>query len=205
LNRPVELPFFVAIETPGMPNSRRQYLSAFLKVLIMAGLVVAAIPFIASLREGPVETGRHNPWQVEVDLSDLSVDRVKRVDWPGGEVWITRRSPAEIQRIQSAASPPLRDPDSHLSRQPAVANTSFRSLRADIFVFLPRETQRGCHIHSVELEDGRPGFVEPCYGARFDSAGRIFRDSGRPEQRNLPVPPYELLPGNRLRLLQQTR
>lgn len=172
-----------------MPRSSRLILSVLLKLLILAGLLVAALPFLASLGSRPDESPETNPWYVEIDVSDLPAGEIRRIDWPGGEVWIYRRSADEIRRLD-ADTAALRDPG------PAAAGG-----RRALFVFQPRETRRGCQVHLTELADGRPGFAEPCFGARFDSAGRILRDSGHPEQGNLPVPPHEFLTAGRLRLL----
>lgn len=178
----------------------RLYLSVLLKLLIIVGLLGAAIPFIASLRQGTDTPQRENPWQVEIDLADMIPGQIKRLNWPGGEVWIYQRSPEETMLLRSTSTDFLRDPESQASNQPVGIRNSLRSLDASYFVFLPRETRRGCRVHLVELDSGRPGFTEPCYNSRYDSAGRIFRDSGAPEQRNLPVPPYEFTADNRLRL-----
>ena len=175
-----------------MPDSFRLYLSVTLKLLIVAGLLVAALPFLASLRSNPDAARDENPWRVEVDVSGLPAGEIRRVDWPGGEVWIYRRSPAEI-RYLGADTAMLRDPP------PVPAGEA-----GPLFVFLPRETRRGCQVHLIELENGRPGFTEPCFGARFDSAGRILADSGHPGQGNLPVPPHEFVSASRVRLLPPT-
>jgi ubiquinol-cytochrome c reductase iron-sulfur subunit len=179
---------------------RRLYLSVLLKLLIIVGLLGAAIPFIASLLQGTDVPQRENPWRVEIDLADMAPGQIKRLNWPGGEVWIYQRSPEEVKLLQFTSTDFLRDSESIASNQPLAMRNSLRSLHASYFVFLPRETRRGCRVHLIELDSGRPGFTEPCYNGRYDSAGRIFRDSGDPEQRNLPVPPYEFTADNRLRL-----
>lgn len=184
-----------------MFNPRRLYLKVTLKLLLLLGLGLAAIPFIASLRHSDNESlNAGNPWYVEVDLSRLVSGQLHSVPWPGGEVWIYARTQREIQALQTAEAQHLRDPDSHYSQQPAAASNAYRSLQPDYFVFLPRETRRGCQIQQIELQAGITGFTEACYGARFDSAGRIFNDSGQPDQHNLAVPPHEFIAANRLRL-----
>jgi ubiquinol-cytochrome c reductase iron-sulfur subunit len=142
-----------------------------------------------------------NPWYVEVDLSRLVPGQLQSVPWPGGEVWIYARTQREMQMLQTAEIERLRDPDSRHSQQPAAASNAYRSLKPDYFVFLPRETRRGCQIQQIELQAGINGYTEACYGARFDNAGRILKDSGQPDQHNLTVPPHEFVATNTLRLL----
>jgi len=184
-----------------MSNPRRLYLKVTLKVLLLLGLGLAAIPFITSLRHAENDAVNvSNPWYVEVDLSRLVPGQLQSVPWPGGEVWIYVRTQREIQTLQTAETPRLRDPDSRHSQQPAAASNAYRSLKPEYFVFLPRETRRGCQIQQIQLPTGINGYAEACYGARFDNAGRIFKDSGQPDQHNLTVPPHEFVAASRLRL-----
>lgn len=186
-----------------MSNPRRLYLKVTLKLLLLLGLGLAAIPFIASLRHADTDSvnGLNNPWTVEVDLSRLVAGQLHRVPWPGGEVWIYARTPHEIQALKTSATEPLRDPDSRHSQQPVGASNSYRSLKPEYFVFLPRETRRGCQVQQIQLQAAITGYAEACYGARFDSAGRILKGSGQSDQHNLSVPPHEFVTPNRLRLL----
>ncbi len=185
-----------------MPSARRLYLKVALKLLLLAGLGLASIPFIASLHHRDTGTREAvNPWYVEVDLAPLVPGQWQSVAWPGGEVWIYARTPREIAALQTTDPSRLRDPDSRQSQQPAAARNAHRSLRPEYFIVIPRETRRGCQVQQVQLEAEINGYTEACYGARFDNAGRIFVTSGQAEQRNLTVPPHEYLSDSRLRLL----
>lgn len=185
-----------------MPNPRRLYLKVILKLLLLLGLALAVIPFIVSLRQVENEVvAATNPWYVEVDLARLATGQWQSVPWPGGEVWIYARTPREIAALQTAETDRLRDPDSRHSQQPTAARNAYRSLRPDYFVVLPRESRRGCQVQQIQLQTDINGYSEACYGARFDNAGRIFKDSGQPDQHNLSVPPHEFTSANRLRLL----
>lgn len=185
-----------------MSNARRLYLRVTLKLLILVGLGLAAIPFIASLQHAGDDTGdASNPWFVEVDLSRLAEGQVLSVPWPGGEVWIHRRTRQDIQYLHEIARDSLQDPASSQSDQPDILRTGFRSFRPEYFVFLPRETLRGCQVQQIELQAGITGYSEACYGARFDSAGRILKGSGQVDQHNLSIPPHEFSGPTSLRLL----
>lgn len=189
-----------------MSSSRRLYLKVTLKLLLLVGLGIAAIPFIASLQRANNETnGNNNPWYAEVDLKGLLPGQSQSVAWPGGEVWIYARTPREMMDLQKADPDRLRDPGSQFSQQPVATRNRYRSLKPEYFVVLPRESRRGCQVQQIQLQAGINGYTEACYGARFDNAGRIFKDSGAADQHNLSVPPYEFLGPDRLRLLPPTR
>ena len=180
------------------PTSRRTYLTLAVKLLFLLGLILLSIPFFASLQSPQQADGRQNsPWHVEVGLQDIAAGTIKKVNWPAGEVWIYRRTLLDLQHLARPVSG-LRDPDSRASEQPASCQNNLRSLSETYFVFIPNETRRGC---LVNWDEAQQQFVEPCHGARFDAAGRIYGKSGHPRQQNLRVPNYHLLSAQRIRLL----
>ncbi len=158
-----------------MSGMRRYYLTASLKLLVVIGLILVSLPFIGSLMTFAPggKVSKTNPWRVEVDVSALPAGEVKKVDWPGGEVWIYHRTPTDQKQ--------------HGGDEP-------------YFVFLPRESKKGCRVSPEPLDDGSNGFTEPCYLARFDSLGRRLEDSGDPTQQDLQSPPHQWLSASRLRL-----
>ena len=189
-----------------MSEVRRLYLRVTLKLLILVGLGLAAIPFIVSLQQADNEAGEaSNPWIVEVELSRLAEGQMLSVPWPGGEVWIHHRTPQDIRHLKSTVSEGLRDPASQHSDQPDTLRTATRSFKAEYFVFLPRETRRGCQVQHIELQSGITGYAEACFAARFDSAGRILTGSGQADQHNLPIPPHEFSGPMNLRLLPRAK
>lgn len=187
----------------GADTARRARLRGLAKLLFAIGLLLTAIPFVSSLLppspDSAVRTA--SPWDREVDLADLAPGDILEVEgWPGGPVWILRRSEHQLAQLRNPALP-LRDPDSLRSEQPPAARNPWRSLTPDYFVFLPRETLRGCAVRRADASSRWPaGFDEACEGARFDAAGRILEGTGHPGQRNLTVPPHDYPAPLRLRL-----
>lgn len=183
-------------------NLRRARLRGLTKLLLGIGLVLLAIPFIASVL--PPSTGpgtRPTPWDRTHDLTTLAAGDILRLDGPTGPVWVLRRGKEDLRELE-ALGPRLRDPDSRQSRQPAAARTPWRSLDPEFFVFVPRETRRACQVREAVATARWPaGLDEACEGARFDRAGRIFSDSGHPEQENLTVPPHRYPAPGQLQLL----
>lgn len=181
-------------------SARRLYLTVAVKLLFLAGLGALAAVLIASIGIGSGgDSGTaEDPWRLEVDWSGIAPGEYQAVERPSGEmIWIYRHRPGASAQLEARAPGKLRDPDSRHSRQPADLNPAWRSRHPEVFVFLPYETRRGCR---VRLDAARQEWVDPCHGARFDLAGRLLRETGVAEQQNLPVPDYELIGEQRLRL-----
>ncbi len=183
-------------------NPRRARLRGLTKLLVGLGLLLLAIPFIASVLPPASSPGaRPSPWDITHDLSSLAEGEILRLVGPSGPVWIQRRSTEDLRELEASGAR-LRDPDSEHSRQPGAARTPWRSLEPEFFVFVPRETRRGCQVREAVATARWPrGFDEACEGGRYDRAGRIFSDSGHPEQENLTVPPHRYPAPGQLQLL----
>lgn len=164
--------------------------------LALAG---ASYPFLASLV--PSERARAQGGPVEVDLSPLPAGELATAEWRGKPLWILRRTPDMLSRLQSARAE-LSDPDSAVTaQQPRYAANSVRSIRPELFVSVGLCTHLGC-IPSFRPEPGsvQPGwpggFYCACHGSKFDLAGRVYK--GSPAPTNLVVPPYSFQASDRL-------
>ena len=85
--------------------SRRHFLTVATSVTGGVGVVLAAIPFVASFRPSARAQALGAP--VEVDIGKLEDGAMMRVKWRGRPVWILKRSP-EIRK--GGADPDLRRP-----------------------------------------------------------------------------------------------
>ena len=179
-----------------------------MKVLALIGLAFMAFPFLSLLFSGSDQGQNGRPSDaLTVDLTDLAPGEIRKVQWRGRPVWIYRRTASDLAGIQELDRE-LRDPHSASSEQPVDARNAFRSLRREYFVFIPLETSRNCRVRpagpeeyiSTEQVRWRGGFVEACHLARFDPAGRVYRDFGIPQQRNLSVPPHRFLSETRVQI-----
>lgn len=173
-----------------------QYATAATGGLALAG---ASYPFLASL--GPSERARAQGGPVEVDLSPLSTGQLATAEWRGKPVWILRRTPDMLARLQSMRAE-LSDPNSAITaQQPKYATNVMRSIRPEVFVGVGLCTHLGC-IPSFRPEPGsvQPGwpggFYCACHGSKFDLAGRVYR--GSPAPTNLVVPRYGFETADRL-------
>lgn len=167
---------------------RRQFLSGLMKLLVFIGFVFISIPFISSfssneLNEKQASTSR---WVVSFPISDLETGKVIALPWAGGLYWVYARTEKEIQAL-ALSNDLLQDEHSEKSDQPTQMKNNYRSVSKQFFVFVPHENKKGCQVRlSHEIE--RELFTEPCFSAKYDAAGRLFKDSGHKDQNNLAVP-----------------
>lgn len=176
-------------------NSRRRFLTVATSVVGGAGVVGAAIPFIASWN--PSAKAKAAGADVEADISKIEPGQLIRVSWRSKPVWIARRTP-ELLASLAAVEDQLKDPDSDEEQQPAFAKNRYRSLKEEYLVLVGICTHLGCspqHLKDgafAEYVEGVPeGFFCPCHGSKFDMAGRVFQNV--PAPLNLVVPPYMFL------------
>ena len=179
---------------PDIARRRLTQATAAVGGLAIAG---ASAPFIVSL--APSERARAQGAPVETDVSRLGPTELATLEWRGKPVWILRRTPDMLQRLQMDRGQ-LSDPASDVSsQQPKYARNPTRSRRPELFVTVALCTHLGC-VPTYRPEPGslQPawpgGFYCPCHGSKFDLAGRVFR--GSPAPTNLVVPKYSFAADN---------
>jgi ubiquinol-cytochrome c reductase iron-sulfur subunit len=164
-----------------------------------AGVVAAAataVPFVASLT--PSERARAAGAPVEADVSALRAGEMMTVEWRGKPVWILRRTPEMLARLE-AHEDRLADPVSAEPMQPGYAANRHRSINPEYLVVVGICTHLGCspsQKFAPGTTSGMPadwpgGFLCPCHGSIFDLAGRVFLSQPAPV--NLEVPPHTWL------------
>jgi ubiquinol-cytochrome c reductase iron-sulfur subunit len=182
-----------AIDDGALDQSRRKFLTVAASATAGVGVVLTAVPFIASW--APSERTRAALAPIEVDLSKLQPGQMLKVSWRKQPIYVVRRPSAIVANLASHDSR-LKDPSSSESEQPAYAKNEMRSVRPDLLVLIGICTHLGCLPKErfepagyAELGADWPGgFYCPCHGSRFDLAGRVF--AGSPASVNLRVPPY---------------
>jgi ubiquinol-cytochrome c reductase iron-sulfur subunit len=179
--------------------SRRHFLTVATGVAGGVGVVLAAVPFVASFRPSARAQALGGP--VEVDIDKLEDGAMVRVVWRGRPVWVLRRTADMMERLHGVPDSELKDPGSKESEQPSYARNPDRALRPDVLVVVGVCTHLGCA--PIERFDVAPadlgakwvgGFYCPCHGSRFDLAGRVM--TGSPAPTNLPIPPYRFVGDN---------
>lgn len=161
-----------------------------------AGLIAAAVPFVASFR--PSERAKAAGAPVEVDLAGIAPGEMRTVEWRGRPVWLLSRTPQMLQSIRKADSE-VADPKSQRTAYPtpSYARNEYRSIKPEMFVAVGICTHLGCSPTGPFAAGTNPqlgansGFVCPCHGSVFDLAGRVFQNMPAPD--NLEVPPHKYL------------
>src|SRR5262245_5319362 len=124
---------------------------------------------------------------IEVDLGPIAEGQAIKVFWRGKPIFITHRTKAEIEAAQGVNLATLPDP------QPDSARV--KPKHDQWLVLIGICTHLGCIpiAHEGEFK----GFYCPCHGSQYDTSGRIRKG---PAPANLPLPPYEFVSDNRIRI-----
>jgi len=179
--------------TDDVDRNRRHFLTVATAVTGGAGLIAAAIPFVASMRPSARAQALGAP--VEVPIGMLEPGEMIRVLWRGKLVYVVRRTEEMLSRLPLVTGD-LRDPNSEVAeQQPDFAVNEYRSLKPEYLVLEGSCTHLGCaplpEFDVGPADDWQGGFFCPCHGSRFDLAGRVYK--GVPAPANLRVPPYRFL------------
>ncbi len=185
-------------ELTSADHNRRKFLAIATAAAGVAGVGLAAVPFLTSL--GPSAKARALGSPVTVNFSRLEPGEQVTVIWRGKPVWVLRRTTEMLERMtHDDWIERLRDPDSAVeSQQPAYAQNPTRSIRPDILVVVALCTHLGC-VPTFKPEVGTAaygdnwmgGYFCPCHGSLFDFAGRVTKNVPAPI--NLLIPPYRFL------------
>jgi ubiquinol-cytochrome c reductase iron-sulfur subunit len=177
-------------------ESRRQFLLGATSVVGGAGVVGAAVPFVASWQPSAKAKAAGAP--VKVNISKLEVGARMVVEWRGKPVYIVRRTAEALAAISEIGDDILRDVDSQEASQPAYVNGSARTLagKEEYLILVGLCTHLGCaplyrpDVGAADLggDSWLGGFFCPCHGSKFDLSGRVY--AGVPAPKNLEVPPH---------------
>ncbi len=177
-------------------ESRRKFLLGATSVVGGAGVVGAAVPFVASWQPSAKAKAAGAP--VKVNISKLEVGARMVVEWRGKPVYIVRRTAETLAAISQIGDDILRDADSQEASQPAYVDGSARTLagREEYLILVGLCTHLGCaplfrpDVGAADLggDSWMGGFFCPCHGSKFDLSGRVF--AGVPAPKNLEVPPH---------------
>lgn len=187
------------MSSDGVNQSRRRFLTGATCVVGGAGVVGAAIPFVGSWNPSAKAKAAGAP--VKVNISKLEPGAMMTAEWRGKPVYVLRRTPEALAKIDSIPAGELKDAESGNAKQPAYISGNSRAPagHTEVLVLVGLCTHLGCAplfrpevgVHpatGAHDESWRGGFFCPCHGSRFDLSGRVFQ--GVPAPTNLEVPPY---------------
>ena len=154
---------------------RRNFLIKVTSVVGGAGVVAAAVPFVASMNPSSDVLAKAT---TEVDLSGIPEGGVHTIAWQGKPVFILHRTADEIKAMQASDGGFEPEPDSK------------RVQRPEWLVVVGICTHLGC----VPNKEG-PGWTCHCHGSQYDDSGRVVRG---PAPHNLAVPPYKFIAADKI-------
>lgn len=180
----------VKSKAPPVDLKRREALTKATAAVGLAGVAMAAVPFLSSMMPSAAAIAAGAP--VRVDLSEMQEGDQLTVEWRKKPIWIIKRTQAVIDGLMQMQAH-LRDPESSAQQQPEYIKTPWRSLKPEYLILVGVCTHLGCaptyrpDVNGVE-DQWPGGFFCSCHGSKFDLAGRVY--TGVPAPLNLEVPPH---------------
>lgn len=165
---------------PAADSGRRQFLISATSGLGAAGIISAAIPFVASLNPAAdvLAVG-----SIDVDIGAIAESQAITVTWRGKPVFIRHRTAAEIDQA-------IAEDEAELRHRQTDAQ---RVAKAPWLIVVGICTHLGCVPLGQKPADPKGdygGWFCPCHGSHYDTSGRARKG---PAPLNLEVPPYAFL------------
>jgi ubiquinol-cytochrome c reductase iron-sulfur subunit len=153
--------------------TRRDFLFVATGAVGVVGAAAAIWPFISQMSPDATTLAAAS---TEVDISGIAAGQIITVKWRGKPVFISHRTPEEIEAARTVPMDDLPDP----------ATDESRVEKPEWLIVIGICTHLGC----VPIGNEGPyhGFFCPCHGSVYDTSGRIRQG---PAPYNLAVPPYK--------------
>jgi ubiquinol-cytochrome c reductase iron-sulfur subunit len=165
--------------------TRRDFLYIATGVVGAVGVAAAAWPLIAQMNPDASTIAAGAP--IEVDLAPIAEGQVIKVFWRGKPIFINHRTPKQIEEARSVNVASLPDP------QPDSARVKQGHDQWQVLIGIC--THLGCI--PIAHQGQYDGYFCPCHGSVYDTSGRIRQG---PAPTNLPLPPYEFVSDNKIRI-----
>lgn len=169
----------------GRQVTKRGFIYVATGVMAVVGAAALAWPSIDSMN--PSASVRSLA-TVEIPLGDIEVGQRVTVIWRGRPVFIDRRTTSQIDAAVADDHADLIDPQHDADR---VQNPEW-------LIVVGVCTHLGCIPLGQKEADPRGnwgGWYCSCHGSQYDTSGRVRRG---PAPKNLVVPPYELIDGEKV-------
>jgi ubiquinol-cytochrome c reductase iron-sulfur subunit len=165
--------------------TRRDFLYIATGAVGAVGGLAALVPLIAQMNPDASTVAAGAP--IEVDLAPIAEGQVIKVFWRGKPIFISHRTPKEIEDARSVNVNSLPDPQPDQDR--------VKQGHDQWLVVVGVCTHLGC----IPLAHQGPydGWFCPCHGSVFDTSGRIRQG---PAPANLALPPYAFVSDSKIRI-----
>jgi ubiquinol-cytochrome c reductase iron-sulfur subunit len=165
--------------------TRRDFLYIATGAVGAIGAVAALVPFIASMDPDASTVAAGAP--IEVDLAPIAEGQIIKVFWRSKPIFISHRTKQEIEGARKVNVSSLPDPQPDSQR--------VKEGHDQWLVLIGICTHLGCIPLAHQGDYG--GFFCPCHGSQYDTSGRIRQG---PAPANLPLPPYDFVADNKIRI-----
>jgi ubiquinol-cytochrome c reductase iron-sulfur subunit len=125
---------------------------------------------------------------VEFDLASLAEGQSVTIKWRGQPVFASHRTQKQIDEAKAVQLSDLRDPETDEQRTKAG--------HEQYLVQIGICTHLGC-IPNGPDQGEFDGWLCPCHGSQYDSAGRIRKG---PAPKNLVIPPYKFTSDTKIQI-----
>jgi ubiquinol-cytochrome c reductase iron-sulfur subunit len=171
--------------TASAGHTRRDFLYVATGSVAAVGAAFTAWPLISQLNPDASTIAAGAP--IDVDLTPITEGQAVKVFWRGKPIYISHRTKKEIDDARSVNVASLPDPQSDQDR--------VKPGHEQWLVLIGICTHLGCI--PIAHQGAYEGFFCPCHGSVYDTSGRIR--SG-PAPANLPLPPYEFVSDQKIRI-----
>ena len=178
----------MATATGGGETNRRDFLYIATGAIGAAGGVMAAVPLVRQMWPDASVLAVSSS---EVDLKPIAEGQTVTIKWRGKPVFIRHRTAMEIEAAKATKLAELKDPEEDAKR----VKSFDKKAQEQWIVVLGNCTHLGC----VPIKNSGEfnGWYCPCHGSHYDNSGRIRKG---PAPLNLPVPPFEFLAADKIRI-----
>lgn len=164
--------------TSSAEPTRRDFLYIATAAVGAAGVAAMVWPLISQMNPDASTIAAGAP--IEVDLAPIAEGQVIKVFWRGKPIFISHRTPHDIEAARSVDYHTLPDPQSDQDR--------VKPGHDQWLVVIGICTHLGCIPLAHQGDFG--GWFCPCHGSQYDTSARIRRG---PAPANLPLPPYRFV------------
>lgn len=165
-------------------KSKRDFIVLSASAVAVVGGAVAAWPLVHSLNPSADVLALAS---TEINISNVREGQSITAMWRGTPVFIRHRTQKEINEAKQDDQAALPDPQTDQER--------VKEGKEQWLVMIGVCTHLGCVPLGQKGEYG--GWFCPCHGSHYDTSGRIRKG---PAPTNLPVPPYEFIQENVIKI-----
>lgn len=158
-------------------SSRRDFLYVATGAVATVGVAAAVWPLIDQMNPDASVLALAS---IEFDLSGIEEGQSVTIKWRGLPVFVRHRTAAEIELARAVPMNELKDPEPDEAR--------VKEGHEQWLIMIANCTHLGCV--PVGESGNYGGWLCPCHGSHFDTAGRVRQG---PAPTNLVLPPYEFV------------